>query len=221
MPDTPQIFTNVPLVLKGHLDLVQGYLPNSGVVFDEGLSYPSGVAKYRADCAKRKQDAKATGLYIWNRSVLRWSPSGMSRRMVNQTALDNDTGNALSVDTYKFIQGEMDVNFLYVSQNISESQAFEITYLTEQGISGGKELTVVALDSSLGSWNYQVEFAPLSGQLVSLDDVSYMGITGSLKIRGMFLVFNQTSSRILKIAATIEKVNSVIYDVLNILPSEE
>jgi hypothetical protein len=83
-----------------------------------------------------------------------------------------------------------------------EIEQFEITHLANEGISGTREITVNFPE--LGDFNYYIEYDDLLDVDLSIDNMYFKSLAGSIRIRGFYFVFRSD-------APVIREINLDIY----------
>lgn len=198
------VVSDIALVLKEFLDTYAARIPNLKFIYDENLSYDTAIANYRAKNNMTGEINEALPLFVFNRSVLRWSEHGAMRRSVTfrpKGLMNMEDGTALK---YKAVHGEFDLNFSLVFNSMSEVENFEVSYLAELNTGGDKEITVT-LSPEFGEFKYFVQLQPLDDKLVNIENAYYKTVMGRVLIRGFFFtIFGQ--GRIIK------EINLVVQD---------
>ena len=89
-----------------------------------------------------------------------------------------------------------------MTRSTEEAEKFEVVYGSNDGISGNTELTLSIPE--LGDFKYFFTFDDLTEKPIEHEEVTYKGIIGTIKVRGLYFVFNGESS-------IIEQINQKIY----------
>lgn len=216
-----EVISTVALSLNAFIQAVKLEIPDIRTVYDEKLSYETALEAVRANNNLEQITADAFPVFAFRRSVLRYAdPSGPGRRASGILAKRNVNGSGLdnTSEIYRLVHGEYDVNFLYITKDVSSMEKFEILYLAEEGISSYKELEV-DLNAELGlSLPYYVDYPPLEDKVFETDGNFYKMIQGTVKIRGFYPVLRAKSKHILEINAKIRDAFSGIYTSIQITP---
>lgn len=203
-PDSAKnVVSTISPVVAEFIRLIRQEIPQIGVVYSEELDYVSAMAKFRTDQNMRGTKDDPIPLFAFNRSVLRRTNDRAPGNRANQCkALKVEDG--VNSFTYTPMQGEIDINFLYIAKDVHAIEQFEIAYLTEEGISGNKEL-IIDLPGELGEQKYAINTdEPLEDKRFENQDSFYKTVTGVLTIRGFYYVFKGRSKHILSIQTKIE-----------------
>ena len=188
--------------MVGALELFQDTQPDLKYVYDEKLSYVSGVSKFRADNNQlgSAADTSVFPLFIFSRSVLRHENDGISRRAVTECArkVNTELGTA---EIFNFMHGVFDIRFMYVVPHAEQLETFEICYLSERGISDRKsfELDYSQLpdtyvgDEDLGKWTYFLKFnGELQEKIIEDEGNYYKAVMGEISVRGWYFLMRGT-----------------------------
>jgi hypothetical protein len=181
-------------------EVVKKEMSDCNFVYDPQLSYETAVKKFRKDSNMNQDTLSALPLFAFNRSVLRWPENGIApnRRVTSSQGVVRLADNSAVI--YTPIYGEFDVNFFYVNKVMQDIEKFEITYLSDEGISGTKEI-VLAIPE-LGDFKYFIEYGELDSLEINADDNYYKALIGKIVIRGMFFTFRSNSPIITNIKAS-------------------
>ena len=179
-------------------DVVRAELPNCFYVYDQELSYVTAITKYREQARMNGTTDTPMPLFVFRRSVLRWPEDGIApnRRLTSSKAMQKNLQDGTAI-FYTPIFGEYDIEFLYLNQTMEDVEKFEITYLSDEGISGTRQFTVRLPE--LGDFNHFADYNQLDSLDVSYESNFYKGLAGTIKIRGMFFTFRGQSSIIKQI----------------------
>ena len=190
-PDSQKdVISSATHLLYEFEQMVAQEMPGCAVVYDEELSYESGVRSLVAKGNYNASDLANMPIFIYNRSVMRNTFLGLGLRTNNfDGILRLPTGGAVN---YTPIQGEFDINFMYVSKSVKDIEDFEIVYLAEEGISNTIEIPVNMAD--LGDFTYFLNYGELSDKQIVKDEVYYKAVLGSIVARGHFFTFRSTVS---------------------------
>lgn len=174
-------------------DVIKAELPDCKCVYDPNMDYVTAITRFREQSTMMGVPSQALPLFMFRRSVLRWPEDGISpNRRLSQSKASKymlSDGKAL---TFTPLFGEFDIEFVYINETMEDVEKFEITYLSDEGISGSKK---VVLDlPELGEFNYFAEYNELTSLEVNYNDNFYKALAGVIKIRGMFFTFRSESS---------------------------
>lgn len=184
-----QVVSTIAMVLEKFLYILKEEVPGIQFVYDESLSFETALATLRANNNEAGEKSGAYPLFIFRRSVLRYCKDGPGKRSITNRA--RGVQSAGKVPIYRTVHGEFDVEFFYVAKTMEQLERFEIAYLAEESFSEDREL-VVDLTPQIGSpMSYYLSPSPLSDKRVQSEGVYYKGATGSLTIRGFYLVFRE------------------------------
>lgn len=179
------VVSDIAFVLKAFLDRYKERIPGLKFVYDENLSYESAVSNYRAKNDMVGELSEALPLFVFSRSVLRWSEHGLMRRsntLRPKGEVSVSDGSALK---FKAVHGEFDLNFQIIVKDMYELENFEISYLAEMNAGADKEVEVMLLPE-LGAFKYFVQLQPLDDKQINIENVYYKTINGRIVIRGFF-----------------------------------
>lgn len=178
--------------------MVISKLPNTAVIFDQSLSYETGIETLLGNFHFNTTDStnKPDNILIYNRSVMETSQEGAGSRLRQQrgTYVTEDG----EVFAYKPALGEFDINFIFAAHNIEDMLKFETFYKTNGGI-GDKEVTINLAD--LGSFTYYLKYLDLNDiqHASGSADTSYKMIGGVIRARGVFFTFLGSKESVAKL----------------------
>jgi len=191
--------TTATHVLKMFEDSVRTEMPELAIVYDEQLSYETGMEQFLANSSYSGSDQRPMPIFIYNRTVLVDSELGFGSRapiFKNQITID---GKRV---VYRASYSEFEIQFLYVSRSTEEAEKFEVCYGSNDGISRNTELSLIMPE--LGEFKYFFTFDDLTEKPIEHEEVTYKGIIGTIKVRGLYFVFSGE-------AGIIEQINQKIY----------
>jgi len=180
-------------------------MPNIGVIYDEELTYESGLRSYIAKMNYTQGHIITEPLFIYNRTVMRDSLNPPSKRLNNFNAVMKVDNKAVS---YAVSHSEFDIQFMYISKSVELMEKFEVVYSSEEGISSSKQLVVPI--GPLGDFKYFLTWNELTEKIINREDSAYKAIIGSVIVRGMFFTFRSTSEIIKQINAKIYASNDIL-----------
>ena len=171
--------------LASFQDLVQDEMPNIPVFHTEDLSYEGALQHLIANSNSINAGPDALPFFAYKRSVLREiEDKGLGRRAKN--CIQNLRVGS-EILQYSMAYGEIDIQFLYASNNIELTEKFEVVYNSEEGITGTKELSVDM--DALGVFKYYLGYQDLEDMIIEHEETFYKGIIGSITLRGFYFTF--------------------------------
>lgn len=201
------------LVLAEIMDAVKREIPEAKLVYDEQLGYETALAALRRNNVEDDSPSGTYPMFAFRRSVLRhFAEAATGRRAISQRVMNNtaNAGAPGSVNIYRLLHGEFDLEFIYVTKSIDDLERFEIAYLAEEGFSGTRTVTV-NLEEELGQGNlfpYYVTPEDLIDKSLELEGNYYKMVQGSMKVRGWYPILKGQASRILSIHSRIHVFNT-------------
>lgn len=182
-------------------DVLRKEMPNCSYAFDPDLSYETGMKILRDNnnMGTAQQDGKE--LFLYRVTSLRHPDEGQApnvRSTHNRGKIMLSDGKAA---TYSAVHAEFDLEFLYVNPSMEESQKFEVTFLSDDGMTGTTDLT--AKMGELGDFRYYLKWEKLLDITVNSNDNYYKAYASMVKVRGFFFVFEGESKVIHDIKANI------------------
>lgn len=199
----PVISTITP-VLKLVINSLKEWDPALSIVYDPTLTYDNSITNLRNyNTNLRISPTRTFPLLAWNRSTFSHS-EGFARRgtPVSGSVVKKVVGE-YSAQTYVAVYGQLELNFIYIHQNFSSIEQFEILYT---GRRASNEVTQVTLNlQDLGSFDYQVVWDLIEPNIqTSMADNGYYKFIGSnCKIRGAFFALDTPVSLIEQVNDTI------------------
>lgn len=217
-PNPIRVVSNVALVLKEYLDHLDREFPDQNIqyVYDENLSYESAIRNFRNNQNISNNTDQFLPAFAFRRSVFRYRESGVGRRSIVCEALDRkiDEDRAFK---YIFVSASIDVEFLYINDVMEEIEHFELIHMAEAMLNKKKNLEVAIPE--VDTFQYQMEFQPLEGKTINIDDNYYKGVSGRTTISGNFLLFTGTSGIIKEIQVAVQNFNESVLGSLTITPT--
>lgn len=202
------VLTTVALTLEQVLNLFSQEYSGLKFVYDEQLSYETAVAKFRADNNMSGSVSLSYPLLAFRRSVLRYVENkAPGRRMSGQLIKQRVDMNHTNI--LRSVHGEYDLEFMFITDNVLVLENFEISYLSEEGISANKSLELT-LPEEFGSakLQYFLEYHPLESKEFNDATNFFKIVGGSIVVRGFYLVFRGESTHI-------KSINARIRDLMN------
>jgi hypothetical protein len=204
IPPNRNITTLSVLVIEKLLGMILSEFSNIKVVYDENLSYESAVSKLRADNLQNGTNfiVDQFPVFAFNRSVMRYSTEGVGRRSVVATTFRrlNTINQPNTAQTYHCPHLEFDLNFLYFTKSTQKIEEFEILYLSEDGISQNKIITLDLTPDLGGSMQYFIDYkGKLDSKVLQLEKNYWKQVNGSIVVRGYFPVIQGQSAIITEI----------------------
>lgn len=212
------ICNTVTLTLAQLLSLYKTVIPDMKQVYDENLSYESTVKKLRADNQLKNDRADFFPCFSFRRSVLRYTePAGPGKRSIVNTAvrlIPSAVNPAIPnyADLYHSVQADFDIEFQYFVRSIDRAAEFEITYLSEDGISQFKQFNVDLTPELGGPFTYFARYQPLESRALQFDEGGnyFKVITGKITVRGFYFLIIGTSAVIKQIQKQIYEFNTSV-----------
>ena len=212
------VCNTVSLTLAELLTLFKTVIPDMKQVYDENLSYESTIKKFRADNQLKNERVDFFPCFSFRRSVLRYTePAGPGHRSIVFTSSRNlpssaDPAIPKFADNYHAVQADFDIEFIYFTRSVDRMAEFEITYLSEDGISKFKQFAVDLTPELGGPFNYYAKFGPLESRSIKFDEGGnyYKVISGKITIRGFYFLLVGTSPVIKSIQKRISDFNTHI-----------
>jgi hypothetical protein len=165
---------------------------STAVVYDEELSFESGIKAYLAKNNFNQQAKTDFPVFLYNRSQLRWPKQvAPSRRLNNLTGflkLYNTDGSLKGGVSYSATQNEFDIDFMYLCRSVEQQERFEVSYQGETGISANRTI-VVDMGGPLGDFNYYLSYTDLTQKKINYKDSAYVAAMGRITVRGIFMTF--------------------------------
>lgn len=195
MSEINDVVTTVTHVCAKFEELVKQHIPAAGVIYDNDLSYETGI-KLLIDKHNFTESQKGdTEVFIYNRSILETSELGAAARTKSMTGSVRVGDEVLSYDV---VQGEFDLNFMYTSHDIRNVEKFETAYIQNQTIAKEKMINV-DLGEDIGKFDYFMTALPLTDYVIQHEGASYNAVLGTFRVRGMFFTFKGSKKIIAKI----------------------
>lgn len=214
-----EVLSTATLVMYELIQKIKLDLPDTMYVYDEGLSYETAVKKYRDDNNMNENDNLPLPLLAFRRSVLRYAETmgGIGRRASTKKVIypinNEDLAPYMSAT---IVQAEFDVEFAYITKEMSDLERFEVGYLSQKGMSDGKQLTVDIPELS-ETMQYQVDFKEnLDDKTINVEENYFKTIIGKFTVRGYFLVFRGEVRRITSIGLRIQTYQKEMLENINI-----
>lgn len=209
----PESATTVGLVLREFIIAITSDYPELKTVYDSQLRYDTAIEKLRSANLLNSTNNPPYPLFVFKRSPLRYQDDHLKRTSCQSVVSTSETLGVVnpSVDVYRMLYASLDLDFMWIHNNMQELEEFEIYYLSENGISSHKQLIVDV--PSVGRWRFFVKYKELKTISTETDKVYNKILSGSLTISGWFVVFKSTSSIIKEINTSIKTFyNSILAD---------
>lgn len=218
------------LVLNEWLNSIDQYMAGVNYVYDEGLSVDNALTRLRAMREREgnnlRQDPndgfakREFPLLTFKRGVMKHAENGIGRRAtVLSPCLPISQENILNGERpsmYKVLRGVFPVDFIFYTDSIEEIERFEVEYLSEFQMGESKELKVKIPD--VGDFSYFLKHNPLTDFNVSLKDMNYKSVTGSIEFEGFYFSINGTGPVITEIDFLIKQFNNRVLSQVKITP---
>lgn len=214
----PTTITNISLVLDAFLTKVKANhitgdtLP---IVASPQLDYEAGLRDYRARNKMNLGDnLDATRVFMFTRDPLRFSDHGPGRRSFK--SLETNASLPTSVDIIKSVFAVLPIRWMFATKNMAELEAFELGYITGDGIKSIKEFdtTFPVLGETFTHyvhWERDLE----SLELRTHEESFRQTVTGTARIEGWWMVLRDEESPspiIQEIATLIQNPELVVFD---------
>lgn len=183
------VVSTIAPVLERLIASCKEEVDNLKVVYDENLSYETAVKAFRRSSSQDVVDSDLYPLFAYRRSVLRYvkpDNGAPGRRLVSMRPSQQLSSTQSMI--YRCVQGEFDVEFLYITKSALDMEVFEISYLSEEGFPNTKRLQVDMGGVFAGPLDYYCKFGDLTDKKIESDGVYYKGITGTFTVRGVYPV---------------------------------
>ena len=202
--------TLIGLILNEFLNHVDAWSPNLAYVYDESLTYDTAMEEYRASQNISKDGSLPMPLFAFRRSVLGFDDQSNGRR-IRSAKLKANLNNGTS-QIYKGFMGKFTIEFAYFTRSFRDMERFEVSYLSEQGLSSIKNLDVhiPILDSKMG---YSLIYDDLEDKLVNIENSYYKSLSGTFTVKGIFTNFVDIAKQILNASGTINVSNNLNLDI--------
>lgn len=188
------IVTPMGHIIDEFLNRVEEFDSKLAYVYDENLSYETGLAKWRMDNEIDTTNEMELPLFIFRRSVLRPEDEkgiGARSKQFSGTVMNSDKSK---VKKFKAYFGAFDIDFLFVTRSMLDLERFELSYLMQSGLSKNK--TMMVNFPEIGDVDYNMEYGLLDEKTINIDNSYYKLVSGTFVIRGLFFAFTEESNYI-------------------------
>ncbi len=182
-------------------NMIRQEMPNCSIVYDHQLSYETAIKQFYVN---NDSEQDPLPLFAYMRGVSRPAELTPAKRGRNYTGVLKNYDGAV---TYGASYDEFDVNFAYFTKSVEIAEKFEVTYNSDEGITGTKELIVNMGD--LGDFKYFITYEELTDIQFEFESQFYKSVAGTLKIRGFYFTFRSTSGIIKEINERIMAVRDI------------
>lgn len=190
-----EIATNIAPALKGFLDILKQLDQEMNIVYSEEYDdYISVINKLRSD--NQGSSTTVFPLLSFRRDVIRYQDNGAGKRFHMVPTL-NTSGDV----QYRTLSGLIELDFSYWHKDMPHIENFELLYMTELGLSKGKEFYVTIPD--LGEFTYYVQFSELDSKIINTVENSYRSVLGKASLYGQFVIATGPAKVIREIMLTI------------------
>ena len=193
------VVSTVTRMTRAFERMVENEMPGTTAKFDEDLDYLAALRHLRADNDNNGEGESGLPMLVYNRTVLEDSEVGPSKRMKSHTGFVRVGDSSLK---FSACHAQTTINFIFVTDSIRTLEQFEVAYLSDEGISEYKELTV-DMGADIGDFKYFLNFEPLSEMNFRNEEVDYKAVAGSIIVRGMYFTFKGRNSIIKEIVTKI------------------
>jgi hypothetical protein len=206
LPSKLRVESLIAPIIKEFLVGLTREIPESKFIYDEALSYRTAVESFRSKNSLDKECTDLFPLFAFRRSVLRYASDGHQRRSVSSDrAVRESVQTVAGVEVHRILHGEFDIDFLYLCRSVEDQERFEISYLSEEGISSIKELDIGF--SPLFVPDFKLKYYPkydiLTDKVIEHQGNHFQTVSGKVTIRGYFLTFRADAKVILEIGETL------------------
>lgn len=190
------VITNIALVLQGFRNVVRdndisvaGQLP---CVYDDSLEYEHAVGQFRSRNEIFGSPVAGVPLFIFNRSALRYSDLG--RHGVHQSIKLVDQPSAIAT-LMKAVHGVMDITGIYTSPHMRDIEAFEVSFLAEEGICSVREFSITFPDPTIDDelLTYYIHWDEMEPKEVFVNNTYRKGVTIRARVQGWYHVLLSAS----------------------------
>jgi len=210
-PGADRVVATAALVLNELINQLKSEFSDITCIYSEKEEYQEAVELHRSRNKKLNIEKPFFPAFVFNRSVLRHVEHGIGKRL-NNLSIPMRIGNTSTANTYKAIHGVMDVNFKFYAENMADMEKFEVLYLSEEGISSRKQLSV-DLSGEFGAntvFMYYCVFDKLEEHVFEHAGNYYKSFSGKIYITGVYPVFRSTDPLIESINMRIREFQSGI-----------
>lgn len=201
------VVTTLTMVLSKFIDIFSTELDGLNIVYDENLEYESALRKYRSDNNLDGSSPVPYPLLAIRRSVLRHATDRSPSKRMGRMLVSNTVSNEVSQE-FRSVHGEIDLEFLYINNSISDVEKFEIVYSCQEGISNFTQIDVnLPEEYGGGSLPYFAMWEDLEDKKFEFQDTFHKMIAGKVTIVGHYLTFRTDNNRILEINL---KINNLV-----------
>lgn len=206
-PSPIYVVSNVALVMKEFLDCIERQFPDMNFVYDEQLTYETANKAFRRNQEMQGDTDPFFPCFAFRREVLRWQENGQGRRATQCPVLNPDIENDRTF-LYRNVSGLLELQFLYLDVSAEHVEKFELIYLSESLLN--RKRVLEAEIPELGTFSYSVMFEPLESKLFSIDDNYYKAVSGVVRLKGSFLLFEGTANVIKEINISVQNFNNSV-----------
>jgi hypothetical protein len=200
-----KVVSNIAPTVVGFVNTLGRFTETMNSVYIEGLDYVAGMTKWRSENAGRPAD-NTYPIMMYERSVVRHTADGAGRRMVTQKVLDPGAGPDSPFQTFKSINGEIDIDFMLVNPDMNELENFEIAYTTEAGQQAQKKFSYQL--PTLGVLTFYVKYGLLSSKTISTEGNHFKALAGKVTVKGFYFVATGTAPKITEIRASLRSLET-------------
>lgn len=180
--------TNIVMVLKAFFALAQTKITNLKYVYDPDLSFRTAVERKKAQFKKEGASTIIYPLIAFRRGVLRPTEELQRRGQMHKAITMKDSAGF--VDIYNSARASMDVNLIYIVNNLNDLENFEVDFNSENGLRSINTFTVDLSSAGSGIWTYNLRWETLEDKNFNLEDNFYNTISLTAVISGVFLTLD-------------------------------
>jgi len=202
-----RVVNTVVLPVEELLKRIKNDISDIKFVYNEKLTYESIVEFLRARSDLYSKNVEIPyPIFAFRRTALRYASIGAQKRSISEIVRKVVENNKNII--YRKVFGEFDIEFLWITKNVSEIENFEIAYLSEEGISGIREISVEI--PQLGNFSYYTFPSILESKVFESEGNYYKMLSGKILVRGFFFVLRGDNSIILNIEGRIKNFYSLL-----------
>ena len=206
------------LVLSSFIDFVKKELPDINYVYDDMLEYSSSVRNFLSIHNKNKTKLPSPEfilpLFSFKRTPIIWSKAGLGRRS-SSLLYTFPKDSTSSVDVYKSVHGEFEIDFSYFTTSVEDLERFEISFLANENLTGEGSLIVSLADIDIPYSLYFNNFDEMTFSKGDDTGLFFKGIKGKIRVIGSFPVFKEGAAPI------ILEIRERIYNFYNVMLAEQ
>jgi hypothetical protein len=181
------VLGGVTYILAAWEDCVREEMPNTAVLYDDGLSYETAMKLFRDNNNNNLNTLDPLPMLAYKRTVAKPIEDHLlgKRADSKKACIRNANGELVR---YNISYVEFDLLFAYFTKDVELQERFEIAYTNGTGIS---ELeTFQASYPEIGDVTYSMKWQELEEFTIQEDEANHFkSIIGSAKVRGFLFSF--------------------------------